>query len=254
MKVFELTEADVKTDFVKFAKRLVQKGQSIKGTTTTTSQSTKTVTKTGGGSTTTKTDAPEYTAAQQNQDEINATNAEIDQEIADAKAAGDTARVAELEKEKASLTGGATTAADTAAEPQTTAPAADTAAEPQTTAPAADPAAGGANKNLSAPGADGLQTLTTKTKLPQGYSIKYDPKKQNYIGIRPDGKSFVRSKKAFRIIGRIKKDAAATQAPKGKSQPIGKVSSARPAGASGVVPSGGGTNALDAIAADRART
>jgi len=30
MKVFELTEADTKTDFVKFAKKLVQKGQSIK--------------------------------------------------------------------------------------------------------------------------------------------------------------------------------------------------------------------------------
>ena len=45
--------------------------------------------------------------------------------------------------------------------------------------------------------------------------------------------------------------ALQSQAPTGGSQPVGRVSSSRPQGQQGTVPSGGGTNALDAMAADR---
>lgn len=43
-----------------------------------------------------------------------------------------------------------------------------------------------------------------------------------------------------------------SQQPRGGAQPAGQQSSARPQGQQGTVPSGGGTNALDAMAADRA--
>jgi hypothetical protein len=43
----------------------------------------------------------------------------------------------------------------------------------------------------------------------------------------------------------------ASNQPRGGAQPVGRQSSARPNGQRGTVPSGGGTNALDAMAADR---
>jgi len=265
--------------------------------------------------TTTKSGVADYSKAQQQADSLAADVAEIDQEIADAQAAGDAAKVAELQKEKASLTGGQqikgkkitdphTIAANAALKKQTDAlgaagelapkqpggfkmPGDKGAATPQKqgfkapgdpgftragsgkvsqaaysqhfkdmenlindpeTSPAdkkalqaqlekdkaqsqssqaqaqpqaaqtqtqkapVDTKAGGENKNLSPPGPDGLQTLKTSTKLPQGYTIKYDPKKGNYIGVRPDGKGFIRSKKATRVIQKVLKHGK-TQAP-----------------------------------------
>lgn len=270
MKIFEVTQLSESPELAaQVAQKILARHKQISsqqdGTTTTTSQSTKTVTKTGGGSTTTKTDAPEYTAAQQNQDDIDATNAEIDQEIADAKAAGDTARVAELEKEKASLAGG-----------NLMKPAAGNEMPIEAVAKEIKSGAAKLSKDIDAElgkrGANPKKVHLAVFQLMQSagrnYARKFNKEngitkkaalmniKKAKIQIRAAGYGYINKKylggSADNFSGNGRELVAQvlqSQAPKGKSQPIGKVSSARPAGASGVVPSGGGTNALDAIAA-----